>query len=113
MWTADDTCLSLSFAKWREPKCLCGIGAFGTKCARAVAFKQIILEYRRAFLRKAPFENTLRLLTSVMNSVDQYSPTIFPGNGILPMGRHHRRANTSGPYAGTFGKKYRNGVNGP
>lgn len=47
-------------------------GVFGTQCAKAAAFKQINLEYRRAFLCKAPFEDTLWLLTSVMNSVDQY-----------------------------------------
>jgi len=44
----------------------------GTKRERAEAFKQIVFEYFRAFLRKAPFEDTLSLLTSVMNSVDQY-----------------------------------------
>ena len=47
-----------------------GIGEFGAKCARAAAMKKIVLEILPAFLRKVPFEDTLQLLTSVMNSVD-------------------------------------------
>jgi hypothetical protein len=49
------------------------VAVFGKKCAKAAAFKQIVLDYRSVFLRKAPFEVALWRLTSVVNSVDQYS----------------------------------------
>ena len=50
-----------------------GYYAFGQKCAGTAAFTRMVLGNRPAFRYKAPVEGTLRLPTSVMNSVDQYT----------------------------------------